>query len=87
MSNRRRLPGSGPVVRCAVHGGRIGKLARRVDTVAGPVCGRCVDAGALLRRLDCGHWSTAGCTVVQTGGGYTCAFCSQDAFEMKERTS
>lgn len=84
MSNRRRLPGTRPKAHCAQCGKGIGKASRRADTVAGPVCGRCVDGGALLRRLECGHMATAGNTVVRHGGGFSCAFCAGDHFEMKE---
>lgn len=78
MSNRQRLPGSGPVLRCAVHGGRIGKASRSVRLGDGrAVCVRCVDDGALLRRLGCGHMATAGNTVVRIGDSYICAFCAR----------
>lgn len=70
---------------CAQCGKGIGQAARRVNTSVGPVCGRCVDGGVLLRRLDCGHMSTAGSTVVRHGAGFSCWQCSKDYFQMKEK--
>jgi hypothetical protein len=79
MSNRRRLPGARIAVHCARCGKGIGKTARRVALNDGRVvCGTCTDDGALLRRLDCGHMSTAGSKVVRTGAGYSCAMCARD---------
>lgn len=88
MSNRRRLPGAAsPAVHCAVCGHGIGRARRHVVLRDGRgVCGGCVDAGALVRRLACGHWATAGNTVVQQSGGaagFVCAWCAGDTFEMK----
>lgn len=77
MSNRQRLPDTGPRLKCAVHGGTIGKTARFTWTAGGAVCGRCADGGALLRRLDCGHMATAGNMVVRTGAGFSCAACAR----------
>lgn len=85
MSNRRRLPGSRRTVHCAVCGRGTGKLARQVGLRDGRVvCGGCVDAGALLRRLSCGHMATAGNTVVRQSGGtseFACYLCAADTFK------
>lgn len=78
MSNRQRLPGARRTVHCAVCGKGTGKTSRQVTLRDGRVvCGRCVDAGALLRRLDCGHYATAGNNVAAAGGQYLCAACAQ----------
>jgi hypothetical protein len=79
MSNRQRLPRARTAVHCARCGKGIGKTARRADTVMGPVCGQCTDGGALLRRLDCGHFATAGNKIVRTGTGFVCASCGRDS--------
>jgi hypothetical protein len=79
MSNRQRLPRARTAVHCASCGRGIGKTARRADTVMGPVCARCTDGGALLRRLDCGHMATAGNSVAAAGGKYLCAACARDS--------
>lgn len=61
-----------------------GKLARQVRLRDGRVvCGRCTDAGVLLRRLDCGHMATAGNLVVRQGGGtseFACYLCAVGIF-------
>ena len=88
MSNKRHLPGTraAATVHCAVCGKGIGKTSRRAGLGDGrSVCGRCVDDGVLLRKLDCGHMATAGNMVIRTGGGYTCGQCSH-AEKMREST-
>ena len=83
MSNRQRLRGDRrDTVHCAVCGKGIAKTRRRVELRDGrSVCGRCTDDGVLLRRLDCGHMSTAGVNVARTGAGYKCMSCARDEKE------
>jgi hypothetical protein len=42
-------------------------------------CDRCADAGALERRLDCGHLSVPGLKVINEGGAFRCVFCAHPA--------
>ena len=73
MSNSRRLRQAKgkrmPCARCG-HGIRPGKGVPLRDGRA--VCDRCADGGALVRRLDCGCWSTAGLKVINEGGAFRC---------------
>lgn len=74
MSNRRRIRQASAGRQPCAHCGRGIRPGRGVGLPGGrAVHDAC--AGALPRRLDCGHMGLPGMTIVREGGMFRCARC------------
>lgn len=67
-----------PLPVCGACGRRIPKHMERKKLTDGRlVCDRCIGAGVLVRRLSCGHMSTAGQMVLSESSDYSNTQCPQ----------